>query len=111
MGPFIDALDVPAVVLLLSQRLVGTAAAAIAGGGSAAGGSTGSSLGLAALPSKRAVEEGRLAAGMALAHVAQRLGHAHVSRKGLFGFGAQQVRVLECSSWQQGAGWIAGPVQ
>jgi hypothetical protein len=89
LGPFMEGLDVPAVVLLTSQRLVSAAAAAITGTGA---GSSGSGVQLAVEPSKRAVEEARLSVGMALAHVAQRLGHAHLSRRGLFGFGSQQVR-------------------
>lgn len=89
LGPFMEGLDVPAVVLLTSQRLVAAAAAAITGTG---GSGSGSGLRLAAVPAKRAVEEARLSVGMALAHVAQRLGHAHLSRRGLFGFGSQQVR-------------------
>jgi hypothetical protein len=94
LAPFIEGLDVPAVVLLLSQRLVATAAAAAVGlgiDGAATSSGAGSGLGVAAVPGKRTVEEGRLAVGMALAHVAQRLGHAHVNRRGLLGFGAQQV--------------------
>lgn len=101
-----EGLDVPAVVLLTSQRLVATAAAAISGhtagsSGGPGGGRTGSSSGggnlrLATEPPKRAVEEARLSVGMALAHVAQRLGHAHLSRRGLFGFGSQQVSLGGC---------------
>lgn len=93
LGPFLEGLDVPAVVLLTSQRLVAAAASAVSGQGSATSGSgsSSSSLRLAADPPKRAVEEARLSVGMALAHVAQRLGHAHLSRRGVFGFGAQQV--------------------
>lgn len=91
LGPFMEALDVPAVVLLTSQRLVAAAAGAVSGQGSSQGSSSGSGLRLAAEPPKRAIEEARLSVGMALAHVAQRLGHAHLSRRGLFGFGSQQV--------------------
>jgi len=91
LGPFLEGLDAPAVVLLTSQRLVAAAASAVSGQGSATSGSSTSSLRLAAEPPKRAVEEARLSVGMALAHVAQRLGHAHLSRRGVFGFGAQQV--------------------
>jgi hypothetical protein len=94
LGPFMEALDVPAVVLLTSQRLVAAAAGAVSGQGSSQGSSSGSGLRLAAEPPKRAIEEARLSVGMALAHVAQRLGHAHLSRRGLFGFGSQQVRVF-----------------
>lgn len=95
LGPFMEGLDVPAVVLLTSQRLVATAAAAVTGTGGA--GSSGSGVQLAVEPGKRTVEEARLSVGMALAHVAQRLGHAHLSRRGLFGFGSQQVRPVQCS--------------
>jgi hypothetical protein len=97
MGPFMDGLDVPAVVLLTSQRLVSAAAAAISGTASSGSSSSSSeaALRLAAEAPKRAVEEARLSVGMALAHVAQRLGHAHVSHRGLFGFGSQQV----CGGW------------
>ena len=93
LGPFMEGLDVPAVVLLTSQRLVATAAAAITGQSSTGSGG----LRLASEPPKRAVEEARLSVGMALAHVAQRLGHAHLSRRGLFGFGSQQVG--RCWAW------------
>lgn len=94
LGPFMEGLDVPAVVLLTSQRLVASAAAAVSGQGPSSG-SGGSGLRLAAEPPKRAVEEARLSIKMALAHVAQRLGHAHLSRRGFFGFGSQQVRLCE----------------
>lgn len=89
LGPFMEGLDVPAVVLLTSQRLVASAAAAVSGQGTSS--SSGGGLRLATEPPQRAVEEARLSVGMALAHVAQRMGHAHLSRRGLFGFGAQQV--------------------
>lgn len=89
LTPYIEGLDVPAVVLLMSQRLV----AAIA---TAAVPKTGAALRVAAPPRPRSIEEGRLSVGMALAHVAQRLGHAHTSRRGMFGFGSQQVSAELC---------------
>jgi hypothetical protein len=97
LGPFMEGLDVPAVVLLTSQRLVASAAAAVSGqGASSSSSGGGGGLRLAAEPPKRSIEEARLSVGMALAHVAQRMGHAHLSRRGVFGFGAQQVRLKEC---------------
>lgn len=87
LTPFIEGLDVPAVVLLMAQRLVSaTAAAAVP--------SAGAALTAAAPPKARSLEDGRLSVGMTLSHLAQRLGQAHVSRRGVFGFGSQQVNAL-----------------
>jgi hypothetical protein len=66
----------------MAQHLVAAAAAAAV--------PATNTLRYAAAPKPNALEEGRLSIGMALAHVAQRLGHAHVSRRGWFG--SQQVR-------------------
>lgn len=68
----------------MAQRLVAATAA------SAVPSTNG--LRFAAPPRSRSLEEGRLSVGMELAHVAQRLGHAHVSKRGMFGFASQQVR-------------------
>jgi hypothetical protein len=86
LTPYLQGLDVPAVVLLMAQRLVAAAAAAAVPATNA--------LRFAAAPKPRALEEGRLGIGMALAHVAQRMGHAHVNRRGWFG--SQQVREASC---------------
>jgi hypothetical protein len=107
LTPYLLGLDVPAVVLLMAQRLVASAAAAAV--------PATNGLRFAAAPKPRALEEGRLAIGMALAHVAQRMGHAHVSRRGWFG--SQQVggcasrlvllAMLLCASSSLGEAWTA----
>eukprot|EP00879_Flechtneria_rotunda_P018336 GHRR01019233.1.p1 GENE.GHRR01019233.1~~GHRR01019233.1.p1 ORF type:complete len:616 (+),score=248.22 GHRR01019233.1:277-2124(+) len=84
LSPFLDGLDVSMVVLLMAQRLMFAALAAAAP-------SANLPLAAAAPPKPQALEERRLAVGMALIHVAQRLGHAHTSRRGILGFGSQQV--------------------
>jgi len=89
---FLDGLDVPAVVLLMAERLV-TGAAAVAAPAMSAGIKLQQ---LSAVPKSKALEEGRLSVGMALAHIAQRLGHAHTARKGILGFGSQLVGCWLC---------------
>lgn len=81
---FLSGLDLEAGSLLAARRLVASALNATGGVGGRGGG-WGRAL------RRSGLADARLAAGLALQQVAQRMGVARQARRGLFGFGAQTV--------------------
>lgn len=95
-GEFLSGLHHPTALLLLARQLVEGALTAFQKAAAA---------GRPPAARRKVLEEGALRVGMQLALVAQRLGESHTLRRGLLGWGSQQV------SGAVGVGdWVGGHV-